>query len=124
MNGSKVVSIRLKYDEYFRYEMRAASQGKRVSTYLTSILEDGESLRENRNQRVLIAQIDELKTMLDTATDMISQLQDDLASNVKSGESNAALQTLLMLRVMARPEHIEMFNSHVKQLKLKPISFG
>jgi hypothetical protein len=124
MTGTKVVSIRLNTDIYFRYEMRAASMSKRVSTYLSSILEDADGQRKNNGQSLLVEQIDELKSMLETATDMISRLQDDLANGVQSGESNAALQALLMLRIMARPEHIELFNSQVKQLKLKTISFS
>jgi threonyl-tRNA synthetase len=62
--------------------------------------------------------------MLETATDMIRNLQDSLSNDVQSVESNASIQTLLMLRIMARPEHIDTFNKQVSSFRLKPISFS
>jgi hypothetical protein len=124
MATSKVLSVRLKSDMHFRYEMRAAAAGLSLSAYVSQLVSSAERITGLEKHDLLFDEIDGLKMMLETATDMIKQLQNHIENGVHSGESNASLQTLLMLRIMARPEHIDTFNKQVSSLRLKPISFS
>ena len=126
MSGSRVVAVRMSFEQYMIYEWRAIVAGMKPATYLKKILDE----RENSHPAVL-SELREMQQKLESMQDLINELQDIISNssqlnNDSDGYSQkgyvASIQTLLLLRAMAKPAHIDLVNNKLAELKLPTLS--
>lgn len=116
MSKDKRVTIRLSDEQYFLYEMKAASKGMKISSYIQSLLDDD----RKTNQTLDI--VNSLKAVEESNNSIINLFKElKLNSNLHSDNStdNISMEILLMLRSIAKPEQMKMAHARMREKNIE-----
>ena len=107
MSLSNPIQIRLHTEQHLRYEAAAARLGKPLATYLRECLEACENDHS----------VASLKREFLVLRHMLEDLADKPASvAVESNGNPLIMEIVLLLRQLARPEHVRIAQGELKRL--------
>lgn len=107
MSLSDPIQIRLHTGQHMRYESAAARLGKPLATYLRECLETHE---EDHSVASLKREFLALRHILEDLTDKPT------SSAVESKSQPLLLEIVLLLRQLAKPEHMRIAQGELKRL--------
>jgi predicted DNA-binding protein len=107
MSLSHPIRIRLNEEQFFRYESAAARLGKPLATYLRECLESHE---DNHSVASLKREFLALRHMLEDWTDKVP------SNEVESGGHPLLMEIVLLLRQLAKPEHVRIAQGELRRL--------
>ena len=107
MSLSDPIQIRLNTEHHLRYEAAAARLGKPLATYLRECLETHENDHSVASlKRELLA----MRHMLEDWTDKPA------SASIESSSYPLLMEGVLLLRQLARPEHVRIAQGELKRL--------
>ena len=107
MSLSDPIQIRLHTEQHLRYEAAAARLGKPLATYLRECLETYEN---DHSVASLKREFLVLRHMLEDWTDK------PISHAVESNGNHLLMEVVLLLRQLAKPEHIRIAQGELKRL--------